>query len=275
MPSGLPTDTLKSDLIDVVFAAGDAIREVQRARIDVRHKSDASPVTEADERAEAIILAALARLTPDTPVVAEEQVSAGTLPDIADKPFWLVDPLDGTKEFIRGGVDFTVNVALIDDGVPVLGLVYAPADGRLFVGSAEGGAAAGRRGEDGSATLSPAHTRRARPDGLTIVASRSHSNPETETYLANYPGADCVSIGSSLKFCLVAAGQADLYPRLGPTMEWDTAAGHAVLLAAGGAVTAPGGGPLAYRKPDFRNGFFLARGDVAFTPAPLPDQAAA
>lgn len=250
--------------------AGATIMEVVRAGFEVEEKADSSPVTIADQRAEAVLVAALKKCAPDIPIVAEEQASAGEIPDVGDGPFFLVDPLDGTKEFIRGGDSFTVNVALIENRNPVFGVVYAPASDRLFYGHGagtahviDGFAAGGER--------RPMAVRKADPNHLTIVASRSHLNAETEAYLAHYPEAETVSIGSSLKFCLVAAGEADLYPRLGPTMEWDTAAGHAVLLAAGGRVTSPDGSPFLYTKPDFRNGFFMAVGDPALEPVLIAD----
>jgi 3'(2'), 5'-bisphosphate nucleotidase len=177
-----------------------------------------------------------------------------------------VDPLDGTKEFISRNGEFTVNIALISAGAPRLGAVYAPVSATLFVGNARVGQAFRSRGGPGGAQgpREPIHIRAVPQGGLTAVVSRSHSTPATEAYLARYPVAERISIGSSLKFCLVAAGEADLYPRIGgPTMEWDTAAGHAVLAAAGGAVQGPGGVPLRYGKPGFRNpGSFIATGSL-------------
>ncbi len=260
-------------LITAVADAGREIMDVAEHRIAVREKADRSPVTEADERAEWVILKALRVLTPGIPVIAEERVAKSGLPDVNDGPFWLVDPLDGTKEFLRGGDDFTVNIALVEKRQPSLGIVYCPKDGRLFVGRAGEGAwqaTLDREGQLGE--RQDMRTRRAATP-LRIVASRSHRNAETDAYLAHYPDAELVSIGSSLKFCLVAAGEADLYPRLGPTMEWDTAAGHAVLLAAGGRMVDAAGAPFSYFKPDFRNGHFLAWGDPGFTPVPLGDAA--
>jgi len=265
----MDTSALIEPLLAAAAVAGGEIMEVAARRIDVRRKADASPVTEADERAERVLLAALSELTPETTVIAEEAVADGGLPEQVGEAFWLVDPLDGTKEFLKGGGDFTVNLALVDQDSPVLGIVFCPADGRLFVGETGVGAWRARLSAEGAVRERQAiHTRTAKPP-LTIVASRSHSNPETDAYLAHYPDAECVSVGSSLKFCLVAEGAADLYPRLGPTMEWDTAAGHGVLLAAGGCVTEESGAPFRYRKADFRNGHFLAWGDPGFKPAPL------
>jgi 3'(2'), 5'-bisphosphate nucleotidase len=195
-------------------------------------------------------------------VVAEESVAAGKVPVIADR-FFLVDPLDGTREFVSRRDEFTVNVALIENGAPVLGVVFAPARHELYWGDVKAGKA-GHIDADPDGTMpSMGAAIAARPvpsQGLTAVASRSHRTPETDAFLSNYSVAEFLSIGSSLKFCMVAAGRADLYPRIGTTMEWDTAAGHAVLSAAGGSVTDLEGGPFRYGKPGFRNGNFIAWG---------------
>ena len=253
---------LVQSLIYTAQRAGGAIMAVYATEFSVQSKADASPVTVADEAAEKIILADLAAIAPGVPVVAEEAVAAGKVPVIADR-FFLVDPLDGTKEFISHRDEFTVNVALIEDGEPVLGVVFAPARHELFWGDVRAGKA-GRIDADPDGTMpSLGNAISARPAparGLTAVASRSHRTPETDAFLANYPITEFRSIGSSLKFCLVAAGMADIYPRLGTTMEWDTAAGHAVLVAAGGTVTGLDGEPFRYGKPGFRNGNFVARG---------------
>lgn len=233
--------------------AGDAIRAVRNAGFAVERKDDCSPVTHADRAAEAILLTALARLAPDIPVVAEEEVAAGRVPVIGDR-FFLVDALDGTREFIGGGDDYTVNVGLVVAGTPVLGLVFAPEQGRLWAGVVGEGAYV----ED--ARRLPLRTR-APASPLLVVASKSHLNASTKAYLEQAaPGGGHVSVGSSLKFCLLAEGRADLYPRLSPTSEWDTAAGHAVLLAAGGLVQGLDGAPLAYGKPAFFNPGFIATG---------------
>ncbi|WP_142847389.1 3'(2'),5'-bisphosphate nucleotidase CysQ [Telmatospirillum sp. J64-1] len=235
--------------------AGDEIMEIYAQDFSVERKGDDSPVTEADQRAEAVILAGLAELAPDIPAVAEEAMAAGARPDISGGRFWLVDPLDGTKEFISRNGEFTVNIALIEQGRPVLGVVFAPALGRLFAG-ANGAAFA----EDGQGRRGIS-VRAVPPEGLTVVGSRSHGDPQAmERFLAGRPVARQVAAGSSLKFCLLAAGEADLYPRFGPTMEWDTAAGHAVLAAAGGTVVELGGAPLLYGKDGFRNPHFVACG---------------
>jgi 3'(2'), 5'-bisphosphate nucleotidase len=242
--------------------AGGAIMAVYATDFAVHEKADASPVTVADEAAEKIILEDLARVAPGVPVVAEEAVSAGKVPVIAGR-FFLVDPLDGTREFVSRRDEFTVNIALIEDGEPVLGVVFAPARHELFWGDVRAGKA-GRIDADPDGTMpslgNAISARLPPPRGLTAVASRSHRTPETDAFLANYPVAEFRSIGSSLKFCLVAAGEADLYPRIGTTMEWDTAAGQAVLTAAGGRVTTLDGQPFRYGKPGFRNGNFVARG---------------
>lgn len=257
-------------LLPAAVAAGREAYAVYQRGCPVELKADRTPVTEADRASEAIILERLARLVSEVPVVAEESCAAGRIPEVGAE-FFLVDPLDGTKEFIARRGDFTVNIALVRGGVPVLGVVYAPVDGMLYAGDATAGqafccvqpaappdAAAGAR--------RALRVRAAPPTGLTAVVSRSHATPETETYLEGYTIRERVSVGSSLKFCLVAAGKADLYPRLGPTMEWDTAAGHAVLAAAGGQVLAPDGRPLRYGKPQFRNPFFVAGGPFPLLP---------
>lgn len=258
-------EQLLEALIGAAVEAGCAISTIYRSPFEVQVKADASPVTAADHAAEAIILRHLAAAAPALPVVAEEEVSAGRIPAAA-REFFLVDPLDGTKEFVQRRGDFTVNIALIRSGSPALGVVYAPAVARLFAGVVESQAAfqANQSPDDTSrAERKAIRVRALPPGGATVVASRSHRTPETDSYLAHYTVADVISVGSSLKFCLVASGEADLYPRLGPTMEWDTAAGHAVLLAAGGVVLAEDGQPLRYGKPQFRNPSFIAAGGWA------------
>lgn len=248
---------LLEDIAEAAREAGEAILEIVRRGFDVEHKHDCSPVTEADRAAERIILAALGKAAPGVPVIAEEEVAAGRIPAHGDI-YFLVDPLDGTKEFIRGGDDYTVNIGLVAGGSPLLGAVYAPATGRLHAGLAGDGAwvmdGEGRR---------PIRTREPGAE-LVAVASKSHFNQPTADYLASAAG-ECgyLAIGSSLKFCVVAEGRADIYPRLSPTSEWDTAAGHAVLLAAGGRVDGPDGGPLAYGKRAFINRGFVATGGFA------------
>ncbi|MGI9437083.1 MAG: 3'(2'),5'-bisphosphate nucleotidase CysQ, partial [Geminicoccaceae bacterium] len=203
----------------------------------------------------AVILEGLARLAPGIPVVAEEKVAAGDIPEIGDGRFWLVDPLDGTKEFISKNGEFTVNIALVDNEGPVLGVVLAPARERAWWGLRGRGA----HMRDASGEISAISVRPAPAQGLTAVASRSHADAATEDFLDKIGATERISAGSSLKFCLVAEGKADIYPRFGPTMEWDVAAGHAVLLAAGGHVTTLDGAVFSYRKPAFRNAGFIAR----------------
>jgi len=254
----LPADLspLLAPLEDLARQAGAVIMEVYESDFTVRDKDDASPVTEADEKAEAVILPGLAALTPGVPVVAEESVAAGRIPEIGAGPFWLVDPVDGTKEFIKRNGEFTVNIGLIRDGIPVLGVVLAPARGVLWSGT---GATAFKEDAQGRRSIA------CRPIpslGAVVMTSRSHREPEAlDKWMAQFPGASLDFAGSSLKFCLVAEGAADLYPRFGPTSEWDTAAASAVLLAAGGTVTTFDGAPLDYGKtPKFRNPDFIARG---------------
>lgn len=239
-------------LADAAREAGEAILTVVRRGFEVEAKHDQSPVTQADRAAELVILASLARIAPGVPVIAEEEVAAGRIP-AHDDTYFLVDPLDGTKEFVRGGDDYTVNIGLIEHGVPKLGVVFAPATGILHGGSVGDGAwvdeGVGRR---------PIRTR-ARGEEFTAVASKSHLNQATIDYLEAAVGmCGYISVGSSLKFCIVAEGKADIYPRASPTSEWDTAAGHAVLLAAGGIVDGPDGGPLRYGKRAFLNRAFVA-----------------
>ncbi|MCM8557280.1 3'(2'),5'-bisphosphate nucleotidase CysQ [Sphingomicrobium sediminis] len=235
--------------------AGDEILKIVERGFDVDVKGDKSPVTEADHAAEKVILAALKQHCGDVPVIAEEQVAAGNVPAHEDT-FFLVDPLDGTKEFIRGGEDYTVNIGLIENGLPVMGIVFSPATGRLHLGL--NGRGAWLEGPGG--TRSVIMTRELGEDRVA-VASKSHLSQETVDYLGSVFGGrepERVSVGSSLKFCIVAEGRADIYPRLSPTCEWDTAAGHAVLLAAGGRVDGLDGKSLAYDKPKYFNPGFVA-----------------
>jgi 3'(2'),5'-bisphosphate nucleotidase len=248
------------DLVTLAIAAGREIMVIYGQDFTQRAKSDLTPVTEADEAAERIILEGLARLDPATPVISEEAAAAGRVPEVGDR-FYLVDPLDGTKEFISRNGEFTVNIALIEKGRPVMGVVYAPALSRLFWGERGGGAAQGQIGEDGEvAGWRPVSVRKCPEDGAIVVASRSHRDAATDEFLRTVNVKSLVSAGSSLKFCLVASGEADLYPRFGRTMEWDTAAGHAVLLAAGGKVLTEKGNPLVYGKRErgFDNPGFIA-----------------
>ena len=242
----------------IALQAGEIILKHYAGSFDVRQKRDKSPVTDADEAAERAILDRLADLTPHLPVVAEEEVAAGRVPDISGGRFWLVDALDGTKEFVNRRDEFTVNIALIDNGRPVLGVVLAPAlDNCLYAGAGPGTAVM----VEGSGADRPIAVRALPAEGATIVSSRSHGDPERLRALIDETAVtNSKTVGSSLKFCLVAAGEADIYPRYGPTSEWDTAAGHAVLVAAGGSVRTRDGRDLAYAKLKFRNPEFIARG---------------
>ncbi len=252
-------------LVEIAAGAGEIImRHYHRGPVLSRRKDDHSPVTDADEEAETFILRALAKFAPGVPVIAEEEVAAGRIQTIGTH-FFLVDPLDGTKEFIDRNGEFTVNIAEIRDGKPVSGVVFAPAKHRLFFGENPGGAFEIKTREGTAPDCSaarPIAVRKPAADGMIAVASRSHRDSKTDEYLAHYQVKDFVTAGSSLKFCLVAAGEADIYPRHGRTMEWDTAAGHAVLAAAGGSVTRTDGSPFLYGKvgEDFANPFFVARG---------------
>jgi 3'(2'), 5'-bisphosphate nucleotidase len=246
-----------NDLLPVVAEAGAAAMEIYARDHEVTLKDDKSPVTEADLAVDRLVCAALGDLYPDIPVVTEERSSthdARNVPDI----FFLVDPIDGTKEFIRKTGEFTINIALIEDGQPTAGIVYAPAAGRMFVGQSTSGA----REIDEAGNSRPIAVRTCGSEP-TAIASRSHLTPETVAFISENKIGDCVNAGSSLKFCLVAAGEADIYPRFGPTMEWDTAAGHAILAAAGGQVLTCDGRPLTYGKPEYRNPYFIAASPTA------------
>ncbi len=252
-------------LAEIALVAGAEIMRIYRSDFDVSRKDDNSLLTEADGLAEAIILQRLAALDPGLKVIAEESVADGHVPEHGSQ-FALVDPLDGTKEFVAKNGEFTVNIAIIEHGRPVTGVVYAPALQRLFVAESPSEAWQAKAAPDGPvpAKPSPLKIRAAPGEGLTAIASKSHRSPETDAWLANYPVADIVSAGSSLKFCLIAAGEADLYPRHGRTMEWDTAAGQAVVEAAGGRVLTLDGAPLLYgkRARGYDNPHFVVYGDV-------------
>ena len=250
-------------LVAIAAEAGARIVAVRERPHAVEAKADGSPLTEADLAAEAVIAAGLAIAAPGVAVVSEEDADRVAPP--AGAPFLLVDPLDGTKEFLGPSGEFTVNIALVEAGQPICGVVYAPALGRIWQGVVGQGASAGALAPGGDPAMIAWQPIRARPrpaGGLVAVASRSHLDANTEAFLAALPVGDRRSIGSSLKFCLVAEGEADVYPRLAPTMEWDTAAGQAVLEAAGGSVATPEGAPFRYGKADagFRNGPFVAWG---------------
>jgi len=255
-------DTLLGHLRDIAERAGAAILGYYGGgdEIAVTEKADHSPLTQADLAADRLIVAALRALTPAVPVISEEGDDAASLPSQAPC-FWLVDPLDGTKEFISRNGEFTVNIALVAEGQPVAGVVHAPALARTWSGGvAADGARIARVAAVGQAPTAIAA--RAIPDaGAVVVASRRHGDPERmAAFLGGRPIADTRNAGSSIKFCLLATGEADIYPRFGRTMEWDTGAGHALLRAAGGRVETVGGEPLTYGKPGFENPEFVAYG---------------
>ncbi|WP_298562016.1 3'(2'),5'-bisphosphate nucleotidase CysQ [uncultured Aliiroseovarius sp.] len=252
-------ERLETVMRTLALEAGDVIMEIYNSEdFDVRAKSDDSPVTAADEAADALISAGLRAAFPDVLLVTEEQADSHS--EQASE-FLIVDPLDGTKEFIHRRGDFTVNIAYVKDGTPVRGVVYAPAKGRMFFTRA-GGESVEEQGPFAKETvgvLSPITVSKPDNDALFIVASKSHRDQATEDYINKYNVKDSKSAGSSLKFCLVATGEADLYPRVGRTMEWDTAAGHAVLKGAGGDVVRfDDHTPLTYGKPIYENPFFIA-----------------
>lgn len=257
-----------NDLARIALQAGVLIMEIYESDFEVEHKDDKSPVTEADQRAEKLILAELAKVEPGLKVIAEESVSEGHIPEHGTR-FALVDPVDGTREFINKRGEFTVNIGIIEHGKPVMGVVFAPALKRLFVAEspfegweAEVTSGAPVPGPEARKLLS---VRKAPKAGLTAIASASHRSKETNAFLKTQNVAEIISAGSSLKFCLIAAGEADLYPRHGRTMEWDTAAGHAVAQAAGAKVTRLDGAPLTYSKTErgYDNPHFIVWGDCS------------
>ena len=265
----LVTSELSDKIVKAAIDAGVVIMEVYNAAggIDTDTKKDDSPVTIADQKAEDLILKVLTEVAPGVDVLAEEAVAAGIIPDVGEQ-FFLVDPLDGTKEFIKKGNDFMVNIALIQHGRPIMGVVYAPAQDRIWV--AEGPATAWEAkvapGGDLPAVSerNPLKIAKCPDAGVRAVASKSHRTPETDEFLEKFKVSDLVGAGSSLKFCLIASGEADLYPRLGRTMEWDTGAGHAVVLAAGGRVLTMEAVDLTYGKKErgYDNPYFVVYGDV-------------
>jgi 3'(2'), 5'-bisphosphate nucleotidase len=256
----LSLEPLLAALVPLIREAGALVMRVYATDFQVEIKDDESPVTVADQCAEKVIVAGLKRLTPEIPVVGEEAASAGDIPDVSNH-FWLVDPIDGTKEFITRNGEFTVNIALVDHGVPVLGLVLAPALDTLYAGAVGLGAwvEVGGVRRDIAVRAEPA-------DGLTVVGSRHHGNDAAvDAFLTGRRVAANRMVGSSLKLCILAEGLADVYPRFGRTMEWDTAAGDAILRAAGGAVRTVDGALLRYGKPGFENPDFAAWG---YQPSP-------
>jgi len=263
-PSSQDRDAMAEFFAACCVEVGAVVMEVfSSAKIESRIKGDDSPVTQADERAEALLLERLAHALPDLPIIAEESAARGETPS-QDGRFLLVDPLDGTREFLARRPEFTINIGFIENGEPKAGAVYAPALGEIWFA----GAKAFRAKASPGYTLPPLGGRRllrtrTRPtDGLTALVSRSHLDPQTEAFLARLKIRERIDAGSSLKFCRIAEGSADIYPRFGPTMEWDTAAGDAVLRAAGGVVLTPEGAPFRYgkRAQNYRNGPFIAYG---------------
>lgn len=246
---------LVDQVLHIALRAGDQIMTIYGSNFDVQEKADNSPVTKADIAAEESILPALHILMPGIPIVSEEAASKGLVPKVSDC-FWLVDPLDGTREFVKRNGEFTVNIALVEHGAPTLGVIVAPAMGRCYAGARGMGAFAEQSGLRRAIACRPPPAA-----GLAVISSRSHGDRAAmDQFLAGTTIASSVYAGSSLKFCLIAAGEADIYPRLGPTMEWDTAAGHAILSAAGGQVCCLDGTTLAYGKPGFANPHFVATG---------------
>lgn len=250
--------TIIQELTRIARGAGEVINAHVKAsrHSEYRLKADLSPVTAADEAANTFIVDSLQTLDLGLPIIAEESPETNTTSSLTGREFWLVDPLDGTKEFIAGRDEFTVNIALIKSKAPLAGVVHLPAKDVTYVGHLSTGAYK----QDGSQTPVLIQARTAPLEGATVVASRSHFNPETKAWLSEHKIASFSEAGSSLKFCRVAEGAADLYPRLGRTMEWDTAAGHAILCAAGGKVETLQRAPLRYGKPNFENPHFLASG---------------
>lgn len=236
--------------------AGREILKIYNTDFAVQSKADKSPVTEADKVADALICETIrTRITDHFPIISEESYDGSSPDKLSGAPFWLIDPLDGTKEFINRNGEFTVNIALIDNGLPILGVVHVPVSGHTYLGSPHGAFV-----EKDAAGPRPISARTPPPQGLVAVVSRSHKNQETEDYLRDFSIQEEVTAGSSLKFCMIAEGLADLYPRFGRTMEWDTAAGHGVLKHAGGNVRKQDGGILTYGKDGLENPFFIACG---------------
>jgi 3'(2'), 5'-bisphosphate nucleotidase len=265
---------LAESLLPVALAAARVQMAYFEAGVAATRKADNSPVTVADQESEAIILDGVGRAAPGVAVVSEEAAAAGHVPAVGTT-FFLVDPLDGTRPFLRREPEFTINIALIEEGSPVFGLVYAPAIGDFYVTTGPAQSFAARLAPSSEArtlaacALEPLRTRVPDPSALSALISQTHMDTATQRFLDRYSIVERRAVSSSLKFGLVARGEADVYPRAGPTSEWDTAAGHALLAAAGGTVTTFDGAPLRYGKPHFRNPGFVAWGR-----APLPPQRA-
>lgn len=242
---------------DIALAAGRRILEIYNSEFTVSDKEDGSPVTAADQAAQDVIVRGLTQLAPNIPVLAEESADVGYEQRRSWSRFWLVDPLDGTKEFIKRNGEFTVNIALIENNAPVLGVVHVPVKEITYSACRGSGAFKRHDGADWI-TLQARHYDGRRPP--CVVASRSHADKSQHDYLERLGNHELVSMGSSLKFCLVAEGVADVYPRLGPTMEWDTAAAQCVVEQAGGRVVASDGQPLRYNKPSLKNPWIVTSG---------------
>lgn len=252
------SDAVQQDLLATAQEAAKRIMHYYNdPALAVMQKDDKSPVTAADHAANEYIVGRLKELTPDINIVAEESAETHTLDVSGLKRFWLVDPLDGTKSFIKRTNEFTVNMGLVVDGTPSWGVIVLPATGVMYYTSPEGVFR-----KDGDAPAKKITVRKPPASGITVVASQSHYSSATDQYLKDHKVAEFIQANSSLKFCRVAEGAADLYPRFGTTMEWDTAAGEAILRGAGGRVEHPEGTPFTYGKPEFRNGNFIAYGGV-------------
>jgi len=244
-------------IIAIARDAGSAIMEIYAGEFNVELKGDNSPLTCADRASHRVIVEGLTAATPDIPILSEEGRAIPYTERIAWSRFWLVDPLDGTKEFIKRNGEFTVNIALVEDGLVTAGVVYVPAQSTMYFGCMGAGC---WKTVDGEESVKIKVREADYNAGLTVVMSRSHPSPELEAYLQKIKVTEAMPVGSSLKLCVVAEGKADLYPRLGPTMEWDTAAGHAVVEAAGGTVAQVDGTPLRYNKENLLNPYFIVKG---------------
>ncbi len=249
---------LASLIFELSREAGRVALRCRNEALEISSKQDGSPMTKADQMVEAFICSALKKMTPDIPIIAEEQVERGEATDITGPAFWLVDPLDGTKDFIAGEREFAVLISLVQDDVPVLGVIHMPAMDETYIGLVGHGATRvrGNKAEEVSARMAP-------PEGLTVVSSRRHGNtPELENFLEDMNVGKHIHASSALKFGLIAGGEADLYPRFGQVMAWDVAAGHAILLAAGGRISTAAGQPIDYRTGNFKIPNFIARGKL-------------
>ncbi len=246
------------EVIQIVRSASTKILKIYNQNFEVRYKHDKSPVTVADKIAEETIIEGLAELFPEIPIIAEESFTHNTKLPTADSPFFLIDPLDGTKQFVNHEGEFTVNVALIEQHAPTMGIIHIPVTNTTYWTSGDNNA--WRQLGDNEPEI--IRCTKADPAALRVILSKSHSNEETESYLKSLPIKERMNAGSSLKFCRIAEGKADLYPRFGSIMEWDIAAGHAILTAAGGSVTEFDGRPILYGRKTFRTPYFLAKGTV-------------